>query len=241
MAPNFRRPRGGRAAAPRLIVVALLSALSAPAAAQVAAAVSLDSDDRFRGVSLSDRRPTASLSLSFDHESGLYAGVSASAADIRYEGLQAIDVTAYAGYAGRLAGGGSWDVGATTARVAYYDYGRRQASYTELYVGASGQTLSARLYYSPHYFVSGASTVYGEVNAAIRLPRPWRLFGHAGLLTPLSGPDRRELYDLRAGVAADLGRTELRAAWTKSAPDAAYLYGPGRAGDALVVGASYYF
>jgi uncharacterized protein (TIGR02001 family) len=241
MAPTFRRPPGGRTAAARLIVVAFLTGLSTPAAAQVAAAVSLDSDDRFRGVSLSDRRPAASLSLSYDDPSGFYAGGSASAADLRQQGLQAVYAAVFAGYAGRLGAGAAWEIGATGARVATDAYGRRVQSYTELYAGVSGQLLSARLYYSPHYFARGVATLYGEVNAAVRLSVPLRLFGHIGLLDPISGPDRRAYYDLRAGIAADLGRTELRAAWTRADPDAGYLYGEGRTGDALVVGASFYF
>ena len=58
----------------------LLPLVASPAAAQVGVSASLLTDYLYRGVSLSDGRPAASLTLSYDHPSGAYGGLTASSA-----------------------------------------------------------------------------------------------------------------------------------------------------------------
>ena len=55
-------------------------ALSSSVLAQLGASVALDSDYRFRGVSLSGSHPSESLALDYDSADGTYAGASLSRA-----------------------------------------------------------------------------------------------------------------------------------------------------------------
>jgi len=58
----------------RLGVGACLLAFSGASNAQFGASLGVESDARFRGISLSGGRPDLRLSLSYDHASGVYAG-----------------------------------------------------------------------------------------------------------------------------------------------------------------------
>ena len=86
--------------------------------------------------------------------------------------------------------------------------------------------MSARLYYSPDYFGTGAQTLYVDLDGAVRPARHWRLFGHVGALSPLGGEARfgghRAYVDVRAGVAFAFRGCELRLAWTAIDPKPYY-------------------
>jgi hypothetical protein len=151
---------------------------------------------------------------------------------------------AYGGYAGRLTQDLSWDLGASNTNVTDYDSVKYTVNYTELYAGISSRHLSAKLYYSPDYLGESRSSVYADLSASISPAPHWRLFGHAGVLTPLDGSawggGRREIYDLRAGVAAQVKSCEFSLAWTTATPQ---IYAePFRSErNGLVVSASYFF
>ena len=53
--------------------------------AEVSGSVTLVSDYRFRGVSLSDESPAAQFSLAYDNRSGWYAGVFGSSTQFAYQ------------------------------------------------------------------------------------------------------------------------------------------------------------
>lgn len=216
--------------------------LSAPALAQIGLAASVDSDDRFRGVSLSDERPILGLQVSYDHPEGVYAGANFIAVDTAHEGLQALGHVAYLGYARRSGTGPTWDIGVTNAELRNYAIGRHSINYSEAYAGILTEHISARIFYSPGYFGGKLRTVYAELNGAVRPAPDWRLFGHMGVLTPVGGwapPGARgERYDLSAGLARQLGAYELRLAWTSAIAQPTYAGSPRQSHDALVVGAS---
>jgi uncharacterized protein (TIGR02001 family) len=219
--------------------------LARPAVAQVSASLSLDSDYRFRGLSLSDRQPVASLNLGYDHDSGTYAGASAIVVDTTHAGVQMLGYVAYAGFVARPKSGPALDFGVTGADVNEYADKRYTYNYGEIYAGLIGDRLRTHVYYSPNYFGGGLSTVYVDVDGAIRPAPRWRLFGHAGVLTPVGGGDsyvrRRERYDLRLGVAAELKHCELHLAWTGTTPSATYPREQPPSRSAVVVGVSYAF
>lgn len=233
---------------PRVLAVALsllLLSLSSPARAQVGLAVSVDSDDRFRGVSLSDERPVLGLQVSYDPAGGAYAGAGVIAVDTAHDGLRALGYVAYLGYARRGATGPTWDVGVTNAEVREYSSGRNSLNYSEAYVGFLTEHFNGRIFYSPGYFGGKLRTVYAELNGAIRPAPDWRLFGHVGVLTPVGGwaprGARGERYDLRAGLARQWGDYELRLVWTSAIAEPTYAGTPQQTRDALTVGASYAF
>lgn len=211
----------------------------------MAVTAAIDSDYRVRGVSFSDDKPAASLSLSYDHGDGFYAGFTGVAGATDSDGIKPLGYQANLGYAVRTREGWSLDLGVSTAGYTQYLYPRQHLRYSELYAGVSAGGVSAHLYWSPDYLAQHAQTLYGEVDAVTTLKPNLKLFGHAGLLAPLAGgtawPSRRPRYDLKAGVALELGAAELRVAVShaQAGPNdlPSYFHG----GDAVTAGASWSF
>src|SRR6185369_11635128 len=117
------------------------------AAAQVGGSVIVESDYRFRGISLSGGDPTAHLNLAYDHASGWYTGASLAGTELK-PGSRKTALTAYLGYASRRGDLGAWEAGAVLNRffgLTYYDY-------DEVYAGFIAERWTARVYYSPDYF-----------------------------------------------------------------------------------------
>lgn len=219
--------------------------MTGPAAAQVGVSVSADSDDRFRGVSLSDGKPVVSAAIAYDHDSGAYGGASVIGVEGPASDPRVLGYIGYVGYSARARSGLAWDLGITQARYRAPARGGYAADYTEIYAGLGTDRLSARLYYSPNYFGEGGQTLYADADGAVRLAKHWRLFSHLGVLTSLGEQARfgahRALIDVRAGVALALGRGELRLAWTAITPKLYYPSGYPEPRDGLVVGATYGF
>jgi uncharacterized protein (TIGR02001 family) len=209
------------------------------------ASLSLDSNYLLRGVSLSDGRPALSLAFAYDDPSGAYGDATVVGSDTRPSGVEVLGYVLRAGYAQRLASGMSWDVGLTHTALAAYADQRYSAHYTEIYAGLSRNGLSAHVYLSPRYFDEGVATAYVDVDGSVRPWRSWRLFGHLGLLTPLSTPDpptsRRPRFDVRLGLARAFRNLELHAAWTATTPSAIYPPGYPQRGTGVDVGVSWFF
>lgn len=212
----------------RLVLLAAFSTLvpHGEALAQVALSAALDSDYRVRGLSYSDERPTLSLSLAYDHASGLYGGASAIGVDTRHNGLEALGYVVYAGYARRFGSDRSWDVGVSNSSISIYLDRRYTANYTELYAGASIKSVTVHLYYSPRYIGENAPTLYLDADASYHPARRWRLYGHAGVLTPLTAGDShstgRTRTDFSLGAAREFRPFEVHLQWSITAPRAYY-------------------
>ncbi|HXU99578.1 MAG TPA: TorF family putative porin [Caulobacteraceae bacterium] len=234
-----------RAAVAVASAAAALACHAGACRAQVAASVAIDSDDRLRGISLSDGRPVANLNLSWDSPSGIYVGASAGAVATGRDGLRWLGDTVLVGYARRFGAGASWDVGVSNSLVADYAGGAKRIDYSELYGGLTAKGLSAHLYYSPSYLGSGAQTLYAEVNGAVRPATAWRLFAHAGVLTSLGGANvayaGHTRYDARAGVARAFGGFELSLAATTTTPGIEFPEGHAQSRTALILSAAYAF
>ena len=103
-----------------LAAAALLAA--APAIAEptlkLSGGVTLVSQYRFRGISLSDERPTLQGTINLNHDSGLYGGAWASGLDGFGElGGSNLELDLYAGYKKEIMKGATLDVG-----LLYYAY-----------------------------------------------------------------------------------------------------------------------
>lgn len=208
------------------------------ARAQISGSIGIQSDYRFRGISLTDRQPVVTVDVAYDHPSGLYAG--ATAIGEGQDGVRALGFIEYAGYATPKIGPVSLDVGVNNQNLSEYADKIYPLNYSELYVGVVGAHLSAHLYYSPNYFRAGVNTLYLSVDGAMKPAENWRLFGHLGSTQPAGGPTgRRPRYDLRAGVARQFGSLELQASLTATSPNPPPRTPPERA--ALMVGASWFF
>jgi uncharacterized protein (TIGR02001 family) len=234
------RARGSRT---RLAVaVALGAGCAVPARADVAASLSVFSDLRFRGYSLSEGRHVAVLDFAYDHPSGFYADAVGSGVFGQGGDPAPLGVQLTGGYAKRLKQGTTLDFGITHSRYSSYSSAAQGNSYTEVYVGIARGALSSRIFLSPHYFETGRWTAYGEVNASVSPARMWTIDGHAGVLVPLrasSNESYRREVDWRLGLSRELGRLSLSAAWSAGAPGRDYYRGRHRSRSALVLGASW--
>jgi uncharacterized protein (TIGR02001 family) len=222
-----------------LAIGATIAVTAAPAAAQVGAAVSIFSDERFRGYSLSQERPVAILDLSYDAPSGLYGVVSGSVVAARDEGVRPLGLQLNGGYAKRLNSVLTFDVGATHSTYSHYSGIGGARSYTEVYAGIGGRSVSARLSVSPDYFGAG-STVHGEVNGHFSLAKDLSVAGDLGLLVLLGhGYSSHPVYDARLGVDRTFGRFSLHAAVTSRGKSRAFYSGRWSSRNAFIVGISY--
>jgi uncharacterized protein (TIGR02001 family) len=207
---------------------------------QIGGALGLQSDYRYRGISLSNGRPVVTLDLTIDHPSGFYAGASAVGQG-HDGGLRAIGFIEYAGYATPRLHGVSLDVGINNQDLAYYYSQKRYAvTYSEIYVGAIGDHLSAHLHYSPNYLRRGYDALYAEVDGSVKPADNWRLFAHLGATQPVGDTEgRRQRWDARAGLARQFGPFEVQASVTATTPDPPSLTPHART--AVIVGASWFF
>ncbi|MEO6378894.1 MAG: TorF family putative porin [Caulobacteraceae bacterium] len=214
--------------------------------AQIGVSVSLESDYRFRGPSLTDHRPALSLNLSYDHPSGAYAGASAMVTDTRYQGVEALGFMEYAGVVKRVNDDVAVDVGLSNVNLKRYNADRKsELNYTEVYAGLVGKILNLHGYFSPNYVRSGIQTVYLDLGGVIHPWDKWRLFGHVGLFAPANDAATafgiRRRFDARAGVAREFKNSELHLVWTTYGPQTLRpgVTPPKRSG--VVLGATYFF
>ncbi len=198
------------------LVVATCACAAAPAAGEVGAAISVFTDGRFRGYSISNHHPVAGIDLSYDDPSGAYLAASGSAV-LKRGGVHPLALKLNAGYARRLTSGVTLDAGIVHSRYSHYWNGAAGHSYTELYAGGSWKDLSARFYVSPHYFETRSSTLYGELEGSLNLVGELRLNGHAGALVPLessNGSQTNPVFDWKVGLSHQFGRLSAHASWS---------------------------
>lgn len=190
---------------------ALLALFSSAASADTSATVSVVSDYRFRGESMSQGNPEAQLSLSYDATNGWYAGAFTSGVDLLQ--TKETQLLIYTGYARTLASGWSWDLGVTDSRFSasqYYDY-------TEWYAGLSSENLNAKIYFSPNYFGENVETAYAELNASYPIGDLFKVLAHVGCLYRLSDngaiQTQAARYDEQIGIGKTLSDWNFRLAW----------------------------
>lgn len=211
-----------------------------PATAEVGATVSVFSDGRFRGYSISDGHPVALIDLSYDAPGGVYVAASGSAATSS-DGVRPLGLQLNGGYAKRLSSGTTVDLGMVHSEYSRYSSAAPGNSYTEVYAGLTRKYLTGRIYLSPHYFETGTWTVYSELNADVSIAPKLSLNGHTGVLIPVRNRDDREIhpqYDWRLTLNRQFGRVSLHAAWTGSDPIHRYDGSRSRSGSSLVFGLS---
>lgn len=190
-----------------------LSALlfTTTAGAQVSGSVAALSDYRFRGVSLSDGRPAAQLSIAYDGNAGWYAGMLA--ASVRPDERTRVLLQAYLGIARPLRAGVEWEAGAEYSAVPD-DAGYR---YPEFYLGLVTDRSSLRLYYARRYFGQPVPTLYAALEHSWPLTDRLQLRGHLGLLRregPSAYGSGRYRTDARVGLGYNWRGYDLQLAWT---------------------------
>ncbi len=207
--------------------------------------MSIDSDDRVRGYSVSGGKPAASLSLSFDDPGGIYANASGTVGPTRDHGLALLGAIGNIGYARRIAGQFSLDGGISYTRFPHLGGGNRNVGYTEIYLGTSSHSFATHLYYSPDYFRRGTHTLYGEVDGTITPIKRFRLNGHIGLTgyvaRPVATTAPATRYDWGVTLARRLGPMDVHAGVSGGGPGRDYYGGQMRNRTAFVAGASWTF
>lgn len=163
------------------------------------------------------------VDLTYDDPSGFYLGGSlvGAASDDRNPGL--LGVIAQAGYARRISPDLSLDLGMSRLDFRPLRSSGRRLAYSEYYLGAGLQWLSAHIYYSPEYGYPDAPTIYGELEAHRETFARVRLSAHVGVLKPLTAPratrsTRSAQYDWRIGAARGFGPIDLSAALSGVSP-----------------------
>jgi uncharacterized protein (TIGR02001 family) len=226
-------------------MIAALSLFCAPAThAQVSANLSLDSDDRLRGRSLSGGAPVATVGIGYDHPSGVYVDIAA-VGKLTGDRPGVTRLQGDLGYAARLDSALTLDIGVQRSQyTSHYSIGR-DAHYTEFFVGLTRRRVSARVYYSPDYLRSGTTTLYTEVEGALIRSEKWHLSAHAGRLIYISLAPAyagfRDQYDWRLSLSRDVHGFELHAGLSGGGPGADFYAGGPRPRTALVVGVSHAF
>lgn len=206
------------------LVLALLAAVAAPSCmAQASFSASLSSDYRYRGITLSDNRPSGQLGVNYDSAFGAYAGLSVARARLRYTETSALAI-AYAGWARRFGDALSWDAGISAYR--YRD--AEKYDYREFYVGLNGERSGVRLSLAPQYFGVSGRTAYLELNSSRALSERVDLVAHAGYLHAIGSERWRypvaPRFDARIGIAAGFDAWTLQLAWSTTRKNASLYY-----------------
>jgi len=191
----------------RLLLGSALLLFAAPACAEVGATVTLASQDRFRGYSVSDGYPAATFSLSYDDAAGPYLEGSVMVAGNPSHGIERSRFEGNAGYAMRLKNGPTLDAGIVHAEYTGYRIYDRQAVFTEIYAGLIAGHVSAHVHYSPTYFQHGITTFYTDLDGSASLTPRLRLSAHCGMLFQIDGshePAGSHMRDWRIGASTDV-------------------------------------
>lgn len=184
------------------------------AQAQWSGSATVESDYRFRGVSLGGGKPSVRLAANYDGPHGWYAGAAATQSQVA-PGERYGQLLGYAGFVVPLADA-ALDLGATTAVFV----GERRYDFSELSAGLLFQSAALRLNYSPDYFGRHVQTVYLDASGSAPIAGNLRLIGHAGVLVPVSNivsaaPNaNRVRADARVGVGWSRGVLDVNLAWS---------------------------
>lgn len=175
--------------------------------------VSVVSNYRYRGVSLSHNDPAAQAALVYDHPQGWYAGAFASTIRIGQPWSNELQGIFFAGYAQSTSVGATWEAG-----VVYSGFtGKTSYAYPEFIAGVAYDKINARLHYSPNYYGRGSDSVYGEVEAAHRLADHVQAVLHGGVLwtngRDIYGNTIDPVFDGRVGLLLDYDRFNLQLSW----------------------------
>lgn len=223
----------------------MTAGLAFPVSAQIAGNISLQNDYRVRGYTISGDEPAAILGLSYDDPSGFYINGSAIGALDHHHDPVLLGAIGNIGYARRVGQRISIDAGyARTQYTHYVGTTHGDAHYDEIYAGIAAGGLSAHVYVSPDYYRHDVSSIYGELDGAVKPVGKWRLTGHIGVLGYLAQPEYLSLrtqYDWRIGIARPIRHVDLHLALTGGGPGGDYYRNRRHSKTALIGGISWFF
>ncbi|MEP6938627.1 MAG: TorF family putative porin [Rudaea sp.] len=212
----------------RIPFVFLTLALTQSSFAQVSAQASIVSDYVYRGVSLTQGRPSATLEADIDDASGWFAGALVTGTRLYSEPHYEPEVILDVGYAHALTTGLTWEAGATYSYFSDFTFW----NYAEVFAGVLGERWNARLYYATDYFGRDRRSWYGEINFTQPLDEHWRLLGHVGAVRSSKAAldSHSSVLDASVGVAAKFGSASFAIKRSVMNRDN-YLYAPAASGE----------
>lgn len=212
------------------------------AGAQVTGSFEIVSDYRFRGVSLSREKPAAQVTAVYDQTSGVYGGLFVSSVEFATASKRAAQIIGFLGSATPVSNAVHADFG-----IQYAAFGRnlQEYDYGEIYGGILSRRWSVRVHYSPDYFATSRSSLYGEFDATHSINDAMALFAHVGVLVATMNaavaPNTAVRYpvDGRAGVTLDIAGFNVQIAWVATnAMRSAYPVDSRQKGNAFVLSVS---
>ena len=147
---------------------------------QAAGSFSLQSNQTFRGESISLDDPGASLAVAIDGPGGLFVGGDISVAAGTSDRLRITAHSQYAGVAVRK-GRTSLEFGVIHRKYREnvdVDY---RNDFIEGFVGVSRGNTKVRIYASPNYMRDGRTSYYAEADTKLLSVGKWSLQGHGGI------------------------------------------------------------
>lgn len=195
--------------------------------------INVTTDYIFRGVSQTQNGPALQGGFDYTHASGLYVGAWGSNVDwvsLGYKEDSSMEIDVYGGYRGAVG-----DIGYDVGLITYYYPGDQIAGAndpdtTEVYLGASWKTVSAKYSYtaSDRFVGWGTSasngktrgSYYIEVNGTYDLGSGWGVLGHVGYQDVKSNDDA-SYTDWKIGVTKDVGYGVVSLAYTDTDADKA--------------------
>lgn len=178
--------------------------------AQLAGSLSLQSDYLARGYSVTGHRPAATVELSFDDISGIYANGTLTGSFDSANSPAVKGMAANIGYTHALSPGISLDSGYVHSRYFHFAAapGREDAAFDEYYLGAVFGRIAYHAYYSPDYLNTGIATLYHEVAGSTALTGRLRVHARLGVTSYFEAPGRPHLkndYRWAIGVSRPAG------------------------------------
>ena len=152
---------------------------SLPSSVGVAGTITLQTNQTFRGETISRDSPGTTLAISADGPLGLFAGADVSLALNAGKVLMTAN-SQYAGVAVRL-GRPSLELGGIHRHYHTVVDTEYAPDYSEIFLGLAHGTTRLRGYLSRDYNVDHKLTGYVELEAQLLRVGPWSLNGHGGL------------------------------------------------------------
>lgn len=210
--------------------------------AQVSGSLSAETDNWFRGRSISQGQPVISGSISYDDSSGIYGGTTV-AFTLGEQNQGPLSFVGLLGYAKNIDTNLSIDTGATVTAYTERYSGMANDTFVEFHTGLSYKNLTGRVRYSPDFQELNAQTIYIELDTFHRLGSGFNATAHAGLLQQVGGSgslgERRSRYDLSFGISKDIGLWSVNGSINYGGDrGGTYFNGPWRVRDAIIIGVS---
>ncbi|HCV3139867.1 TPA: hypothetical protein OV568_002332 [Acinetobacter baumannii] len=187
----------------------------------------------FRGVSMTNRKPTVQGGINFSHKSGAYLNLWASNQNAYPE--SSIEADAFLGYIWTLSEQSYLDIGVVDVNYIgapselNADFNEFNLIYNRANLFTDKDKFSAALYFSPDYTTSSGKEYYTNISYSYPLNHTFNLFGSAGytllenkekFLQVFGGEGTQKAYvDYKIGVRATLKGLDAELSWIDTTID----------------------